>query len=370
MGLYEVLTSASSHAQMARSLLHCAHAAPLVCGAVGLEELDEGWVRPCRVDAAQARALESCMAWHPGLYRSMARTTAGVCLRFATDGSEVALAVRVEDEPRATAAILQPLDKGRRREHDGLSVMVDGRVVGCEMPRPLPRPLSWVDGGDGMRVLSFSLEERDGRGTGTMAIPGLGARHEACVWLPMLRGCAVREVWCDGTYVEPLPSRGRLLVLGDGIAQGFCADDPLLAWPTLLAEGMGLDVVNQSIEGEVFQPSMMLGAAVEDVRLVVVALGLQYRREACAMLLVKQDARAYLREVRRRYDGVRVVVVTPFGRNDDVSGAIRATARSLGIEVVDGSRLLSQTDLVFADDVYPAAAGHAQIAARLAARLA
>ncbi|MBR3318271.1 MAG: SGNH/GDSL hydrolase family protein [Atopobiaceae bacterium] len=365
MSLFEVLTSASSHAEAARALLYCAKASPFVRGAVTVENESAGWVRPHRVDYAQARALESCLAWHPGLYRSMARTTAGVCVRFATDGAEVALAVRMDDEPRGTAEVLGPLDRGRRRAHDGLSVVVDGRVLGCGMPRTLTRPLPWIENTHDMGILSFELEKGDERGTGTMAIPGLGARHEVCIWLPCLRGCAVRELWSDGTYVEPLEARGSLLVLGDGVGQGFCADDPLLAWPTLLAEGLDFDVINQSIAGQVFQPSMLMGASIQGVELVVIALGTRYRRETCAMTQVKQDVRAFLREVVRRYENARVVVVTPYGRNDTFSSVIRRAARDANVEVVDGHGLFSSEDLVFADEVHPTSSGHAQIAARL-----
>ncbi|MBR3315421.1 MAG: SGNH/GDSL hydrolase family protein [Atopobiaceae bacterium] len=385
MSLYEVLTSASSHADAARAMLYHTDAAGLLRGAVWTRENDGGWVRPSRVGPVQARALESCLAWHPGLFRQMARTTAGICLRFATDGTEVAVSVRLDDEPSGTADVLAPLDKGRRRPHDGFSAIADGRALACVMPQTVGRALPWMDDaegpGAGIGIVSFSLERHSWRGAGTMAIPGLGARHEVCLWLPCLRGCEVRDVWSDGTYIEPLPERPHLLVLGDSLGQGFCADDPLLAWPSLLAAHLSLELVNQSIGGQVFQPSALMGESVEEVSTIVIELGNNYRHEACTVAEVTRDVRAYLREVVRAYPTARVVVVTPTGHDEDawpvhprscareVPAIVRAAARKLGLHVIDGTRLIERGDVVLSDGEHPSAAGHVQMAARLAVML-
>ena len=384
MSLYEVLTSASSHADAARAMLHRTTAEGMLRGAVWTQKVDGGWVRPSRVGPVQARALESCLAWHPGLFRQMARTTAGICLRFATDGTEVALSVRLDDEPSGTADVLAPLDKGRRRPHDGFSAICDGRVLGCVMPQTLSRPLPWMDDeeGPGIGIVSFVLEHHSFRGAGTMAIPGLGARHEVCLWLPCLRGCEIRDLWVDGTYVEPLTERPHLLVMGDSIGQGFCADDPLLAWPSLLAAHLSLELVNQSIGGQVFQPSVLMGDSLDEVSIVAIELGNNYRHEACTVAEVTRDVRAYLREVARAYPDSLVVVITPTGYDEEawpvhprscareVPAIVRAAARKLGMQVIDGMRLIERGDVVLADGEHPSAAGHAQMAARLAVALA
>ncbi len=381
MRLFEVLTSGASHASVARGMLHYASAADFVCGAVELEELEGGWIRPHRFGRAQRRALQSCLAWHPGLYRQMARATSGVCLRFATDATEVALAVRLDEEPRGTTAVVSKLDSGRRRPHDGISVMVDGKPFGCALPQALSRPLPWMDDAEGQAIFSTSLEDHGNKRAMTMSIPGLGKRHEVCLWLPNLRGCAVREIWSDGTYFEPLPSRRRMLVLGDSIGQGFCADDPLLSWPALLAEHLSLELINQSVGGQVFQPSSLMGAVVDEAELVIVELGGNYRHEPCARSAVQQDIRAFLREVSRAYEDVRCVVVTPTGHNSslspvhtgscvrEVSRMLQRTGREMGMEVVDGLLLMDNEDAVLADGEHPSTVGHVQIASRLAAAL-
>ena len=377
MRLAEVLTSGSSHAAAARAMLHTASAASFICGAAWLEELDGGWVRPHRFGPAQERALESCLAWHPGLYRQMARTTTGVCLRFLTDAREIALALRMDMEPRGTASILSKLDTGRRRAHDGVSILVDGTARGCYMPQPLARSLPWVEDSDGMTICTFSLQDDD-EGSGTMAIPGLGAKHEVCIWLPSLRGCVVRELWVDGTFVEPLASRMRMVVFGDDAGQGFCADDPLLAWPALIAEGLSLELVNQSVCGQVFQASALMGEPLNDVSLVIVQLGACYRHEPCPPSQIKRDVRAFFREVARKYEQARIVAVTPMGYDvrecdlhprssaREVPAILRASAREQGFGVVNGKHLMDQNDSALVDAEHPHAVGHVQIASRLA----
>ncbi len=62
----------------------------LLHGAVSLERGASGWVRPLRFFPSQLRALGSCAAWHPSLYRAQARTTSGIVVEFETDASECA----------------------------------------------------------------------------------------------------------------------------------------------------------------------------------------------------------------------------------------------------------------------------------------
>ncbi|UQF78617.1 MAG: hypothetical protein M3I19_02745 [Lancefieldella parvula] len=63
----------------------------------------------------------------------------------------------------------------------------------------------------------------------------------------------------------------KLVVFGDSIAQGFVIERPDQTWPRCLAKRMKLEVVNQGIGGQVYQPGSY--TFIEDASLVVVALG-------------------------------------------------------------------------------------------------
>ena len=347
-----------------------ADAADLLHGAVRHEPEPEGWIRPWRFSADQMRAMGSCQAWHPGLYRQMGRATAGVCLEFTTDSSEVAVEVHLDGEPVGTREVLRYVDaRGEARMHDGLSCEVDGRPLGVHVPAP------------GDAQVTFTLDDPSAApAEGIMQLPGMGDTHHVRVWLPCLRGCTLRSVMGNGSLVEPVKKRRDLLVLGDSIAQGFVVDDPALAWPTLLAAGLGLDVVNQGVGGQVFQPGTLYGLAPTiDPAVIVVALGANYRYEPCRERLVTRDVRSFLEQVARLWEDVPTWVATPLWHDEDawpshrmscfevVPRLIRAQAsRFGGMRVVDGAGLLDPDAALMADGFeHPGPAGSRQVARRL-----
>lgn len=274
-----------------------AHAADLLHGALDVVDAGDGWVRPSRFSAAQLRALGSVRAWHPGLFRQMAVCTAGVSVEFETDGGEVELELRMGPVPRGTMGALADVARHAGAEPprpDVVSVDVDGRHLG---------PLAPGEGD----LLTIDLADPDAL---ALPLPGLGAPRHVRVWLPCLVPCELRSVRADGSFVAPVAARGRLVVLGDSIAQGFCAEDPARAWPALLADHLGLDLVNQGVGGQVFQPGTVPAAELEDAAAVVVELGENYRFEPCAASAVARDVRAFLDEVAAAWPEAPVWVLT------------------------------------------------------------
>ncbi len=347
-------------------------AADLLHGAVYATPERDGWVRPHRFSAPQERAFGSCQAWHPGLFRQMARTTAGVTLEFSTDSSEVALEVLMDPEPAGTRAILD-YSLGEtpesRRPHDGISADVDGRHLEVKMPE------------EESDFVGFSLDDPDAAPVdGLLQLPGFGDVHRVRLNLPALRGCVVRNVVGNGSFVEPVPAQPQLLVLSDSVAQGFTADDPALSWPRLLADELGLDLVNQGLGGQVFQPGSLLGLTdVLRPERIVVQLGCNYRFEPCRERDVARDIRTYLLEVARTWPSVPVWVATPLWFDEEAYeshpkscwGQVDSLVRSFAsahenVTVVDGGVLLDHKTAFFADIYgHPNAAGSAQVALRL-----
>lgn len=349
-----------------------AAAAELLHGAMGIREHDDRWVRPLRVSEAQLRALGSCQAWHPGLFRQMALTCAGVRVEFETDAREVVLELRVDREPRGTRAVLEGIDRNRPEgddPHDMVSVDIDGHHEACGMPA------------EGDEVLSVSLVGHDREDDlGLQALPGLARTRHVRIWLPALRGCMVRDVWCDGTAIRPVAPKRNLLVLGDSVAQGFVSDDPARSWPALLAARLGLDLVNQGIGGQVFQPGSLAGLAGSvDPERIVVAYGENYRYEACAAAGVSRDVRLYLRELSHLWPQATTYVLTPLWHDEAVwpshARSCHAQVPSLIAEqvapydqmtLVDGLGLLDHDPALLADGHgYPNERGCRQIALRL-----
>lgn len=372
MGLRETIAN-----EEARATLVSLPAVELLHGAVSLDE-DElfGWVRPARFSVAQQRALGSCLAWHPGLYRQMAQTTAGIVVEFETDACEVALEVRVDREPQATRAVLEPIDRLSLvglGPHDGFSADIDGRRVWLGMPAPGERLVELrLDGGDPEDVY------------GLTPLPGMSRTRHVRIWLPALRGCMVRRLYCDGTTVGPVPRRKQLLAIGDSIVQGFVSEDPACAWPTLLAQRLDLDVVNQGVGGQVFQPGSLAGlAGAVNPAHIVVSLGENYRFEPCAERRVSADIQRFFGELSRLWPKVPTHVLTPLWHDEEAypshpkscfDEVPRLIAEGVALHeqmtLIYGQELLDHEAELLADGIdHPNERGCRQIALRLASVL-
>lgn len=362
-----------------RELLTHVDAADLLHGCVAVER-EAGWARPLRFMPRQLRVLESCMAWHPGLFLQMARTTAGVCLRFRTDATEVALSFRPDPvSPWMRARLRAAGSAGPDGSWDGVSCDVDGRHLPCPRPTLLEHGISGVPGLSGASVVTFSLEESgEAPEEGLRVLPGFGRMREVTLWLPCLTGCVVRDVWCDGMTIEPVKTAGELLVLGDDSAQGLLAGDPGLAWPALLAKRLGLDLLDQGLAGQVFQQGTALPLASRPAPArVVVAYGSNYRHEACSASRTQREAAGFLAEVTRLWPEIPCQVMTPLWHDEGRSPShahscfsevpylvCRAAAPHPQISVVDGLTLMDASPSLLADGDHPNARGSSEIAMR------
>lgn len=347
----------------------------LLHGALDTVAEKDGWTRPLRFTPDQVRALGSVRAWHPGLFRAMAACTSGVTVEFTTDATRVSLEVRVEEPPKGSQAVLDDVARHAGQPAgplDGVSVDIDGR----HLPTMLP---------DERNLVEFALDDPAAApepGLVRIPLPGMGEPHRVRVWLPCLSACSVREVRADGTYLEPVPAREQLLVLGDSIAQGFVAGDPGLSWTALLADHLGLDVLNQGVGGQVFQPGSIAGLAqAAHPRAIVVEYGENYRYEPCQASRVSREALAFLYEVSEAWPEVPTWVLTPLPHSEDVypthprscagevEGLIAAAARRHPqMRLVDGAALLdaAELDVLLADGSdHPGPEGQRMLAERL-----
>ena len=348
-------------------------AASLLHGAIDTAIEKGGWVRPVRFAPAQLRAIGSVRAWHPGYYRQLAACTAGVTLEFATDATRVSIDLRLGEVPRGTKSVLEDVErspKAPQPPYDGVSADVDGRHLPLMLPNEDNRIELYLDD-------PAAAPER-----GLVRLPGMGEPHHVRVWLPSLMPCSVRSVCADGTYLEPVPARDQLLVLGDSIAQGYVSCDPGLSWTALLADHLGLDLVNQGIGGQVFQPGSLAGLApLVRPTAIIVEFGENYRFEPCQASLVSRDIRTYLYEVAEAWPEVPTWVLTRPAHLEDAypthprscAGEVDAMIRTMAaahpqMRVVEATSLLDAERLgeLFADGCdHPGPAGQRMMAERL-----
>lgn len=335
---------------------HSQGAAAFVHGAVAFEQEPDGWMRPLRFYPQQLRALSSCMAWHPGLYHAMGLTCAGITIECLTDAKRVALELQVDPEPHGTTAQIALADGGPSAlPHDGISATADGLHLPPQMPGLEPVEL----------VVEVEDSQRD------PVLPGMEEPKQVTFWLPMLRGCKIKNLSCDGTYLSPVEPKPLLLVLGDSISQGFLVDDPACAWPSIVARQRSLDLVNQGVGGQVFQPSALEGLQqLPTPAYVWVGLGANYRFERWNPAVVKREIASYFHRIANLWPDTPVVVASPTPHDEEAYPTAKGAAYDLipgfiqeacerypTMRFQDGSVLLENRDRYFADADHPSCRG-------------
>lgn len=293
----------------------CIPTSELVQGALWLEDAWHGWVRPERFLSEQKRALTSCMAWYPGIYRQMVECTSGIVLDFLTDSQNLALEMRVDAEPRATYNVrkLMPMDiEENLPPIDGIEVFVDGKLA---------REIAFDS--DAQELVleidtapqSIKKAKKAASKPVQLVFPGFSEEHHIRVYLPNTRGCELGFVRGDGTYINACEKHSQIFVLGDSVAQGFSSAKPAAVWPAILADKLNMELINQSVGGQVFQPTSLVGLGGHkdalNPQLVIVALGANYRWGRCSQDLVRREIRQYLREVDSLWPEAKLVIALP-----------------------------------------------------------
>ena len=367
-------------------------------GCLSTEEHADGWVSPQRFLPEQRAVLESCLAWHPGLYKQMAICTSGVTLEFLTDATLVTIDLRFGEEPAGTASsrelverhMLQGgcLDQAQNQVQDQTQAQ---NQLHIRKNSQVFDGISYEVNGHHKGMLFAAMQ--DGQTTQVhIALPESKV-SPAClfemkkptqvrVYLPALRACEVRTIGCNGILLEPRKKKESLLVLGDSITQGFVCGNPAHAWACQLARHKKLDLINQGIGGQVFLPQSLQGffAYPELVPYaIVVSLGINYRYESCRAQQVYADIQQYFATICKLWPTTPIYALTPVWHQDgpypthknscfeQVSEFIQcAVAPYSNITLVDGATLLDGDTRLLADGFeHPNKAGHTQIAERL-----
>lgn len=336
---------------------------PEVCrylrGCVRAEVQDDGYVRPWRFSGRQLRHLAKVGRGH------RAGATAGVCLAFVTDGSEVQVDLEVVFDLAHDADIVREV-----RAAEGRPLAPEaGLVDSVTLEAAGVQHVATVESG----TLTFRLDN-------DAHVP-----LECRVWLPYIMAVAVGGLRTDGS-LDPMPDRPLLLTLGDSITQGFVAGCSGETWPVRLGRDLDFCLVNQGVAGHVFDPGTLKGSG----RLhraapaaVVVAYGTNDWARISSAKRIRRNIREYLRRVAELYGAcARVYVVSPLWRADaDIASAsgkplgwvgqiLRDECAELGFSFIDGFDLVPHDPRFFGDlRLHPNAEGSASMARSLAARI-
>ncbi|HYE04488.1 MAG TPA: SGNH/GDSL hydrolase family protein [Planctomycetota bacterium] len=313
--------------------------------------------------------------------------------------------IRLERFPPAVATTLAgqigPLANLRSSPGCGIAFRSDSPWVELRLarlrhhqPTPCGIALEVADDADAWRVTSSpDLREHDGDVAVRLATGReRGAEPAAMIaWLPLISTCAIAGIAvADGAVVSPWrPPEPDWLVLGDSLAQGFCAQDPTQGWVHRLARARGRDAWNLGVGGIGIVPEAFAWALERRWDTVLIALGSNHAWRDSDVAAVGERARALAARVlaaapRRvcwllppwkaleggfgpaEFAGVPLAPAAP--RLPVIRSALRAAlAEHPSIELIDD--LMPREPRLLPDGLHPTALGMARYAANLRSAL-
>ena len=309
----------------------------ITIGAVRFEETEKG--------LAFHRFTKEQSDWYarvnPNFYiKSL--SPAGVKLSFKTDSETLSLKLQVEGSVS--------------RWYFSVDVFKDGEVIGYIDnigEQALPKKFAFLDqegAGFSQKPGIYSKEFSLGQGEKTL-----------CIHFPWSTQIFLSEMTLsDGAQVEPVKPAKKALVFGDSITHGYDALRPSNRYPARLCEALGAEEVNKAIGGERFKPE--LAALKDDVTpdFITVAYGTNdwsgSERE-----VFKEDCKAFYKNLRENYPGVKIFAITPIWRKDkDAETAcgpfetaekfIREATENLeNVMVIDGMELVPHNENLYGD---------------------
>lgn len=195
-------------------------------GAVRIEETPEG-IRFHRFTQEQeALYFDRSMDF----YRKTP-ATAGVKLLFRTDSRYLEMEVA--------------LARASSRSYNSFDIFVNGK------------PLDYLDNFSSMDLpKAYSVIEYPETETKKTFLLGPGEK-EVTVYFPWSAIGIVKEIELeDGSFVEPVRPKKKLLAFGDSITQGYDSLRPSVRYVSRLAEHLRAEEINKAIGGETFFPEL------------------------------------------------------------------------------------------------------------------
>lgn len=211
---------------------------------------------------------------------------------------------------------------------------------------------------DGKLFSSVTLEADEGRVE--LSLSG-DPEHEVNVYLPHLAVTNIKNITADAP-LYPVPDRKmRWLALGDSITQGMVARHPLSAYPSLMSEALGCEVINAGVGGIEFNAEELDYVGFEP-DLITVALG---TNDWNGISTGDMTARvtAYFDKLLSLYKCEKIYAITPIWRSDEGTtksgvsfaehrGTIAdAVSRYPRVRLVDGYTLVPHDRELFGDPI-------------------
>ncbi len=256
---------------------------------------------------------------------------AGICIDVLTDSKEISIDYSV---------------KGKARDYIFFDFYLNGKYYQTKGSRPIDI---------NTKAVLFN-------------IPDIGEKmNRIAIYLPHNIQLLIKKVsFLDGTTVKSAPDySGNLLCMGDSITQGMEAIHPSSTYPVLLSRFLEMNLLNQGVGGEVFNPDILDNELPMKPEIITVAYGTNDWNSCESMSNFKQNCSEYIRKLCRIYPHICKLIITPFWRHNmqetkcvgtlqDVSIAIKEICVDYSeVYLVDGLEIAPNIIDYYADGLHP-----------------
>ena len=263
-----------------------------------------------------------------------ASETAGIQMKFRTDGSILKMKIRAEREiPGRTFFFFD--------------IIVNNQLTGC------------IKNYDENNIEAYTEKSYPlGDFCGEFEL-GTGEKSVRIVF-PYSAIATIEEIeLVDATYIEPVKSKKKIVAYGDSITQGFDALHPSQTYVMQLSEALNAEIVNKGLGGAIFRPEF--AAAVNDsADYVFVAYGTN-DWYGCTQDVFKENVRGFFENITKNYSNSPIYVITPLWRKDlvdekkfgdflDVDKIIKSICKDYkNVIVISGWELVPHDENLFGD---------------------
>ena len=119
----------------------------------------------------------------------------------------------------------------------------------------------------------------------------------------------------DKSMVAPMPQKPLMISFGDSITQGYDAVYPSLSYVTVLADRMGVELINKGIGGERFCPDIIEIPEKADPKYITVAYGTNDWSKL-APEVFEARCREFYEKLSAQFPSAKIFAVTPLWRAD------------------------------------------------------
>ncbi len=200
---------------------------------------------------------------------------------------------------------------------------------------------------------------------------------EVEIYLPWSKAAYIERLELDGTTLEPVKRKRKLLCFGDSITQGYDAEFPSLSYVSRLGRMLDAEEHNKGIGGDTFFPELLEAKEPYEPDIITVAYGTNDWNNQTKDSFDK-SCKAFIERICELYPSAEKYVITPIWRADgfketkfgephhEVHAHMEELLKELPVRFIDGYALTPHVMEFYSDKyLHPNDLGFGEYASKL-----